>query len=50
MKQSEIFDYAMRGIIELMHQEQDEKRMEELKYVLKELAMMFILAEREERK
>jgi len=50
MKQSEIFDLAMSGIIELMNQEQDEKKKEKLNQALKELAMMFVLAEREERK
>lgn len=49
MKQSEIFDYAMQGIIVLMQQEQDEDKKQELNQVLKELAMMFVLAEREER-
>ena len=49
MKQSEIFDYAMQGIIELMQKEQDEDKKQELNHVLKELAMMFVLAEREER-
>ena len=50
MKQSEIFDLAMSGIIELMNQEQDEERKEKLNQALKELAMMFVLAEREERR
>ena len=49
MKQSEVLDYAMRGIIELMRQEQNEEKKMELDIALKELAMMFILAEREER-
>lgn len=49
MKQSEIFDYAMQGIIELMQKEPDEKKKQELNYVLKELAMMFVLAEQKER-
>lgn len=50
MKQSEVFDLAMSGIIELMHQEQDETRKEKLNQALKELAMMFVLAEQEERR
>lgn len=49
MKQSEIFDYAMQGIIVLMQQEQDEDKKQELNQVLKELAMMFVLAEQKER-
>ena len=49
MKRSEVLDYAMRGIIELMRQEQNEEKKMELDIALKELAMMFILAEREER-
>lgn len=49
MKQSEIFDYAMQGIIELMQKEQDEDKKQELNLVLKELAMMFVLAEQKER-
>lgn len=49
MKQSEIFDYAMQGIIELMQKEQDEDKKQELNQVLKELAMMFVLAEQKER-
>ena len=49
MKQSEIFDYAMQGIIVLMQQEPDEKKKQELNQVLKELAMMFVLAEQKER-
>ena len=48
MKRSEVLDYAMRGIIELMRQEQNEKVKVELDMALKELAMMFVLAEREE--
>ena len=50
MKQSEIFDYAMQGIIVLMQQEQNEEKKQELNLVLKELAMMFVLAEQKERK
>ncbi len=50
MKQSEIFDYAMQGIIELMQKEPDEQKKIELNVVLKELAMMFVLAEQKERK
>ena len=50
MKQSEIFDYAMQGIIELMQKEKDEQKKKELEVVLKELAMMFVLAEQKERK
>ena len=49
MKRSEVLDLAMSGVIELMHQEQDEKKKEKLNLALKELAMMFVLAEREER-
>lgn len=48
MKRSEVFDWAMRGVIELMSQEQDEKKKEELNQALKLLAVMFIEAEREE--
>lgn len=48
MKRSEVLDYAMRGVIELMRQEQNEKVNAELNQALKELAMMFVLAEREE--
>ena len=50
MKQSEIFDLAMSGIIELMNQEQDVEKKEKLNQALKELAMMFVLTEREERR
>ena len=50
MKQSEVLDYAMRGVIELMRQEQDEKKQAELNATLKELALMFVLAEQNERK
>jgi hypothetical protein len=49
MKRSEVLDYAMSGVIELMNQEQDEEKRAELNTALKELAMMFVLAEREER-
>lgn len=48
MKQSEALDWAMRGVIELMGQEQDEKKKEELNQALKLLAVMFIEAERKE--
>ena len=48
MKQSEALDWAMRGVIELMSQEQDEKKKEELNQALKLLAVMFIESEREE--
>ena len=48
MKQSEALDWAMRGVIELMGQEQDEKKKEELNLALKLLAVMFIESEREE--
>ena len=48
MKKSVVFDYAMRGVIELMSQEQDETKKLELNQALKELAVMFIEAEREE--
>ena len=50
MKQSEVLDYAMRGVIVLMSQEQDEKKQEEMNQALKRLATMFIEAERKERK
>ena len=50
MKRSEVLDCAMRGVIELMNQEQDEEKRMELNIALKELAMMFVLAEREEGK
>lgn len=49
MKQTEIFDYAMQGIIELMQKEKDEEKKQELNQVLRELAMMFVLAEQKER-
>jgi hypothetical protein len=49
MKQSVIFDYAMQGIIVLMQNEPDEDKKQELNHVLKELAMMFVLAEQKER-
>ena len=48
MKQSEVLDWAMRGVIELMSQEQDDKKKEELNQALKSLAVMFIEAERKE--
>ena len=48
MKKSEVLDYAMRGVIVLMQEERDENKRAELNEALKELAMMFILAEREE--
>jgi hypothetical protein len=50
MKRSEVLDCAMRGVIELMNQEQDEEKRMELNVALKELAMMFVLAEQEEGK
>jgi hypothetical protein len=50
MKRSEVLDYAMSGVIELMRQEQDDEKKVELDKALKELAMMFVLAEQEERK
>jgi hypothetical protein len=50
MKRSEVLDCAMRGVIELMRQEQDEEKKVELDKALKELAMMFVLAEQKERK
>lgn len=49
MKQSEVIDWAMRGVIEEMKREPDEEKKVELNKILKELAMMFVLAEREER-
>lgn len=49
MKRSEVLDYAMRGVIELMRQEQNEKVNAELNQALKELALMFVLAEQNER-
>lgn len=48
MKRSEVLDWAMRGVIELMSQEQYEEQKEELNQALKLLAVMFIEAEREE--
>lgn len=48
MKKSEIIDWAMRGVIEAMQKEPDEERKQELNQKLKELATMFVLAEREE--
>ena len=50
MKQSEVLDYAMRGVIVLMSQEQDDKKREEMNVALKKLAIMFIEAERKEAK
>ena len=48
MKQSEVLDYAMRGLIELMSQEKDEKKLKEMDQALKQLAIMFVEAERAE--
>lgn len=48
MKQSEVLDWAMRGLIELMSQEQDETKQKEMNQALKILASMFIEAERKE--
>ena len=48
MKQSEVLDYAMRGLIVLMSQEQDEKKLKEMDQALKKLATMFVEAERAE--
>jgi hypothetical protein len=49
VKQSEVIDWAMRGVIDAMQKEPDEEKKVELNKTLKELAMMFVLAEREER-
>ena len=50
MKQTEVLDWAMRGVIEIMRQEKDEQKITELNNTLKELAMMFVLEEQKERK
>ena len=49
MKQSAVLDWAMRGLIELMSQEQNEEKQKEMNQALKLLAIMFVEAEREER-
>ena len=49
MKQSAALDWGMRGLIELMSQEQDEEKIKEMNVALKLLATMFVEAERIER-
>ena len=49
VKQSEILDWAMRGIIEEMIQEQNEQRKNELSQKHKKLAMMLLLELQKER-
>ncbi len=49
MKQTEVLDWAMRGVIEAMQREPNEERKAELNQVLKELATMFVLEEHKER-
>ena len=49
MKQSEALDWGMRGLIELMSQEQhNQEKKEEMNQALKKLAIMFVEAERTE--
>ena len=43
LKQSEILDWAMRGIIEEKIQEQNEERKLELEHMLQNLSMMLLL-------
>lgn len=50
VKQSEIIDWAMRGVIETIQKEPEEEKQMELNKILRELAMMFVLAEQKERK
>lgn len=50
MKQTEVINWAMRGVIEVMSQEQDESRKVELNNTLRELARMFAEAQCEERR
>lgn len=50
MKQSEIINWAMRGIIEEKVNTHDEVRKLELDDMLKELSLLFYLALQEERK
>lgn len=50
MKQSEILDWAMRGVIEEKIQEQDEVKKEELENKLKELSIMLAVELQKERK
>ena len=50
MKQSEIIDWAMRGIIEEKLQEQDEERKLELDHKLQDLSMMLLLQLQKESK
>lgn len=50
MKQSEIIDWAMRGIVEEKILVQDEVRKLELENMLKELSIMLLLALQEEKK
>ena len=49
MKQSEIIDWAMRGIIEEKLQEQDETRKLELESMLQELSLLLLLELQKER-
>ena len=50
MKQSEILDWAMRGVIEERLQEQDEIKREELQQKLKKLSIMLAIELQKERK
>ena len=49
MKQSEIIDWAMRGIIAEKLQEQDETRKLELESMLQELSLLLLLELQKER-
>ena len=50
MKQSEIIEWAMRGIVEEKITTQDEVRKLELDDMLKELSLLFYFALQEEKK
>ena len=50
LKQSEIIDWAMRGIVEEKMNTHDEVRKLELDNMLKELSLLFFLALQEEKK
>ena len=49
MKQTEVLDWAMRGVIEVMRQEKNEEKKVELNQVLRDLAMMHVLELQKER-
>jgi hypothetical protein len=49
MKQTEVLDWAMRGVIDAMQREPNEERKKELNQELKELAHMFVIEEHKER-